>query len=50
MFKKEINKSGVHNGRFGKITINNNIENKLIIKEELEDYLNRGWVKGCKKK
>ena len=32
----------------GKIGINNKISNKFIFEEELEKYLNEGWLKGLK--
>ena len=38
--------SGEKNGMFGRIWITNNKKNKVIRKEELENYLENGWEKG----
>jgi len=53
-YSSEVNKkkgrslAGRENGMFGKIWITNNIENKIISKEELNNYLENGWTKGRK--
>ncbi len=45
-----LQRSGENNPNFGKkrAWINNSIENKCILCDELEKYLNEGWVKGRK--
>ena len=40
------NQLGSKNHMYGKCYIHNNIESKLILKEELEKYLTNGWIKG----
>jgi len=37
---------GVNNSQFGTCWIHNNIENKKIKKEDLEQYISSGWIKG----
>lgn len=37
---------GIKNGQYGTCWITMNNENKKIKKEELENYLNDGWIKG----
>lgn len=41
-----IKLKGKNNPSFGKIWITNKIENKMIKKEELNNYLILGWIKG----
>jgi hypothetical protein len=48
--KNSIKQRGKKNSQYGKCWINNNRENKKIKKEELEDWLNIGWIKGRKMK
>jgi hypothetical protein len=43
-FHSHHNKCG--NAIRGKIIVNNNHDNKLIFKEELEQFIKLGWVKG----
>jgi len=45
-----LKKSGINSSQYGKIWITNYElkENKKIIKEELDQYLNLGWIKGRK--
>ena len=38
--------SGKNNGMYGKIYINNGFKNKLILPNELDYYLNLGYIKG----
>ena len=41
-----MHQTGIGNSQFGTCWITNNIENKKIKKEELNNWLNIGWVKG----
>lgn len=42
----KIKQKGNLNSQFGKCWITNSIENKLIKKEQLEEYIIKGWIKG----
>jgi hypothetical protein len=48
MFGKKL--LGEKNGMFGKKRINNGIENKLVKKEDLQIWLDKGWFIGMLKK
>lgn len=48
--KKNNHQQGEKNSQFGTCWIYNNKENKKIKKEELNDYINLGWIKGRKMK
>lgn len=51
-FKKKMSEvtSGDKNPCYGKICVTNKIENKFINTEELDIYLNKGYVKGLTRK
>lgn len=49
-YKKIKHQQGEKNSQFGTCWIHNNKENKKIKKEELENYINDGWIKGRKMK
>jgi hypothetical protein len=46
--KNSINQKGENNSQFGTCWITKQGENKKIKNEELENYLNDGWIKGRK--
>lgn len=48
--KKNYHQQGEKNSQFGTCWIHNNKENKKIKKEELEKYIDIGWIKGRKMK
>ena len=43
-------RTGNKSSTFGKIRINNGINNKCVLPDELNNYLDNGWVKGIFKK
>lgn len=49
-FKNINHQQGEKNSQYGTCWIHNNIENKKIKKEELNIYINNGWIKGRKMK
>lgn len=49
-FIKNKHQQGEKNSQYGTCWIHNNIENKKIKKEELENYISKGWIKGRKMK
>ena len=49
-FKNINHQKGEKNSQYGTCWIHNNKENKKIKKEELQNYLNLGWIKGRKMK
>lgn len=46
--KLNKDQQGEKNSQYGTCWIHNNKENKKIKKEELENYINIGWIKGRK--
>ena len=46
IFKEIQHQQGEKNSQYGTCWIYNNIENKKIKKEELNDYIKLGWIKG----
>jgi len=47
-FLKQNHQQGEKNSQYGTCWIHNNKENKKIKKEDLQNYLNLGWIKGRK--
>ena len=50
IFKKNNHQKGNKNSQFGTCWIHNNERNLKIKKEELQEYINNGWIKGRKMK
>ena len=49
-FLKNNHQQGEKNSQYGTCWIHNNSENKKIKKEQLEEYMSNGWIKGRKMK
>ena len=48
--KKNNHQQGEKNSQFGTCWIHNDKENKKVKKEELNKYIDSGWIKGRKMK